>query len=338
MPLKTHLRPVLVIAVFFSNFCLRTYGQPDIVSTDCKIVAADIAEFPFLKNFLTYDQGEALSKKYYKYHKRQGRVHKRTGAVYLSREAILFLDMFFTDSANKETYKTLNIHFVNYNKKITSGQTDEKQTQLYFTPDSASTVDAMVRKPDYDTLLRFLNSKGMIKEKAQIAKAKVCPGFCDLSVVQRYPSSTGTSDGAGQDDIFFLSPGAAKELKRNYKYDIPKEAGHNQTEMVTVSRNVIIRLAHFLRANAVDDYPLVAVNFIRYSKKVISGQKNKRQTAISFAPVKKAGSSLQTDPCGYISWLKANPAKSNLPHPDGHDFGGENHGTLCPSICPEGEN
>jgi hypothetical protein len=102
--------------------------------------------------------------------------------------------------------------------------------------------------------------------------------------------------------------------------------GGKETKYIYIPKATIKRLATYIRRKQYAQCPLVAIYYAMYNKTIATtGQEDPRQTTLIFSPMKvDASGNIEPDICGYIAYIKSLKLAKDT----------ENHGELCPRICP----
>lgn len=274
-----------------------------------------------------------------------GKWETHTRAMYLNTGSFLFLNAFFKAYPD---YKGVNIHFSIYGKPVVDGQYDKDQFILYFTP----TKCLMTSPSDYDILAKFQKDNELSFPLDKINTSTICPGLCDETT-----KNFGTpipvygrleNVGAGSEGIFVFDKSLLKAYKERYKKKTSFLGIRNRkhTRSVYVSKEKIGRIACFIEGNDQKLFPAIGIYLASYNEMISeTDQAHKKQITVGFVPMKRVeGKYLEPDPKSYNDYvlqhclqtqqLKFSERKGISEKKGKEEAKSENHGELCPKICP----
>lgn len=274
-----------------------------------------------------------------------GSLENHTKALYINDTAILFLDRFFNHGSYTK-YFGFCLYLVNYNVKKNPHQRESDQTYIYLTP----VHDAIDSLSDFEVLDDFYQTvkhEPLFRKMNKLDNAIPCYGTCDSSInkwVWKFRPQGIKSDRLKSDvlnepsrnDIFLLSKDRTdhETNRENYVTDQGRELYDLQTQRIYFDKLTIQRLAGFIKSGNATKYPMIGLYFISYNDLKQPSQGHPNQTTVALIPMRKmSNGALEPDPCAYVSYF--NQRKNQK---DKLFMVAENHGTLCPTQCPNGGN
>lgn len=286
------------------------------------------------------------------------KLETHTKAFYISNTAILFLERFFDDPKYKRDYFAFCMYFINYNGTINPHQRRKSQSFLYLTPvhDDPNTAkkDSL---SNYKVLKDFHRTIQASYDKRALNNTVPCYGTCDSSINAYLPWGENDTpipytrlradiNDPENSEVFMLTSGQSSHIvrKANYVNGQGSELSKKQTRRVYFKKEVICRLASFIRKdNNVRDFPMIGIYFGSYNDFIVGGQSHPNQTIVSFVPMRRMSNGyLEPDICSYIDYYNDRVAagdecfiRYNANKTLNKKFS-ENHGTLCPTQCPTG--
>ena len=315
------------------------------IETDC--------ESPEGSTLLGYQDLVKVVKNYH--NNNVGSQEDHTKALYLHDSAILFLESFFLNAANAKYYAVC-FYFLDYNLRVSTHQRRNHQSLLYLVPifDDATTGKDSVS--DFRAFSRYQSTVSSTFKRNKLNNSVQCFGTCDSSInkwigndaippkISYLRLHSAHQNVSGSSEFFLLTPNRDFHLGRrtNYVKGQGREHFNNQTKRVYFHKNVILRLAQFIHDGSnLTDFPMIGVYFSSYNDWVVDSQAHPNQTVVNLVTMKKMDSGhLEPDVCEYISFYEDQRKKNNqlfMKQADKKNaFLAENHGELCPKICPTG--
>ena len=291
--------------------------------------------------------------KYY-HNNNVGSQEDHTKALYIHDSVILFLESFFLYSANAK-YHSVCFYFLDHNSRVSTHQRRNHQSLLYLVPVFDDATTGQKNKSEFSAFDRYRTNVASGFTKNRLNNSVQCFGTCDSSIntwignnptpiipYQRLHNAHQNVSGASE--VFLLSPNRDHHLGKRTRYvnGQGREHFNNQTKRVYFHKNVILRLAQFIRDGSnLTDFPMIGIYFGSYNDWVVGSQAHPNQTTVNLVTMKKMDSGhLEPDVCSYIDFYNYQRSQNNLLFMKQTDaklkFLAENHGELCPKICPPG--
>jgi hypothetical protein len=221
---------------------------------------------------------------------------------------------------SRALYTGLNIHFVNYERRLVYGQDYFDQISLYFTPTIIKTSDPN----DFMAFKKYFEGPGSGKfDKEKINHGAICPGNCDSTT-----STWGHNQkirnlqtiGEGKDDLIFATSENAAKYKDNYEATYAM-FNRVHTNSIYFKKDVIDILLKESSGS-----PAFAFYFAAYNEsKKAPGQAKKNQITMVICPLKIKDGKYEPDLVAYNKFVEKYTYNNGAP---------VNHGELCPNNCP----
>jgi len=338
----------LIVLGLFVIFLNAKSQVIDTIDTKC--------ESPEMSTLLGYQDLVRVVTNYH--NNTYGSSEDHTKALYINDTSILFLENFFLNGANSKFYG-ICFYFIDYNSKPSAHQRRDHQSFLYLTPiydDPTSGRDSISDFKAFNQYYKTVSTNPMFIKKNKLNNSIPCYGTCDSSMNDWIWSQPPTIpykrlhanhiNGAATTDVFLLSPNRNYHLARraNYESGQGRECFNSQTKRVYFHKNVILRLAQFIRdGNNVKNFPMIGIYFGSYNYLLLPSQSHPNQTTVNLVTMRKMDNGyLEPDVCSYIAFYEKQRQLDNAIFKTSKDKKSvrlaENHGTLCPTQCPTNGN
>lgn len=270
-------------------------------------------------------------------------IFKTTRAIYLQKEAILFLNDFFKFDTIKQ-YDGIYIYFTSTPQILISEQRFKDQVHITILPRKVLGQTANNREYSATALRDFYLANQRSYDLNRLIKVRICPMACDdslavwpKSTINTYSITSRQSGITSNEDLFLIGNNTFQARTTQYIEDHGNELNGNQTIYTFYKREVIERLAGYI----IDDpkLELIGAYFMSYNHypSIVETVADPKQTSICFIPLKKISGKYEPQICEYINYLNKQYLAEFNKAADKKSFREraniENHGELCPQKC-----
>jgi|CXWL01.1.fsa_nt_gi hypothetical protein len=337
-------------SIFFSailTFCFPLFSNAQVL-TDCESEGT----------LLGYNDMVKFSRQYKENYENSSRpILGNSFAYYIDSRAVIFMAKALQEikEGGLQKYNGVNINFVSHANKLS---TDGFRYQSRISISAANLKEESGKKVIYqeeDAFLNFYNSLTPdLKQKfdrKEINRGINCKGRCDTKIDEWLELNISNSrilkdkiSGLGNHQnpiqLLFANKDEIKKSGDRYKSQRGSEIRtgqypSGQTRSSFFNDFQIIGLGDFLDVN-IGSHPVCAIYFLNYDTNLAEGQIDPKQNTLVIVPMTIENGYLVPDPCSYSFYIQKTYSNQNI-KANLTMAGGENHGTLCPSICPPGE-
>jgi hypothetical protein len=268
-----------------------------------------------------------------------------TLAYYIESDAILLMHKALLEITNADVpvYNGININFATHEFRLKPSDRSDYQSRVGFT--AAKKINDSTINRYYGVFESFYNSLPTSEKqkfnRPGLSKGVSCPGYCDSAIIRWLNLYIGKGDWLKQKpslygnfkkpiDLLFSSESELVDVMKRHKTVHENEYKDQngkpaQTLSVFMEADKIENLADFINSGT-GAYPVCAMYFMSYNQPESRiGMANEKQTTVIFVPMKFQNGYLIPVIEEYVSFSKKNKF---VP------FDTENHGTLCPNVCP----
>lgn len=288
------------------------------------------AQDPF--TFLTETEAKDYISNYRNYFDDRKETH--TKSVFIPKENFSFIRDFVNKYAD---YEYIAVHLANYKHMKAKGQVNEDQITLFMAPAFRN------KRPDYTAFKNYYDvwepdvpSKyGEDFNINSLNHGELCPSRCD-----EYTDGWGGTSYAlatnqeikTKPSLIFLAPDTAETYKGNYKR---KFAQLNKKHSYSIFMNwgAFKFMGDFFDDPTYNAFTGVRVYLLMYKKMVAPGQVTEKQISVLFVPTTFKNGKHEPDFNAFKVFFDSKPDMKETYFPKSI-----NHGELCPSNCPAGEN